>query len=81
MELLPAVPPPGDITWLGELPCAGPSVCLCHIPFVMLTIGDSHNNGLLLYFFVFFLDFSQMCWSWESLSFIVEQGATVFECL
>lgn len=58
VELLPTVPPPGDITWLGELPCAGPSVCLCHIPFVMLTIGDSHNNGLLLLLFlVFFLGF------------------------
>lgn len=55
MELLPNVPPPGDITWLGELPCAEPSFCLCHIPFVMLEIGDSHNTELLL--FLFFLGF------------------------
>lgn len=28
------VPPPGDITWLGEVPRAGPLFCLCHTPFV-----------------------------------------------
>lgn len=47
---LPTLPPPGDITWVGELPCTGPSFCVCHISLVDLLIGDSHKSELFLVF-------------------------------
>lgn len=76
VELLPTVPPLGDITWLGELPCTAPSFSPCHIPFVMLTTRESKNTGWLL--FLNFLRCTRGVPLCNCLPFILEQRDVLF---